>query len=634
LPASTASLQGSAADADGTITSYQWVQVAGPSAATLTTPRGANTTAANLQQGIYQFELSATDNIGATSRDTVIITVLAPVIVNAPPVSNAGADQTISLPATTATLQGSGSDYDGQITGYQWTMISGPSTAAIATPVAAVTQVSGLVQGVYTFQLLVTDNSGATARDTVRIVVVPAGNTAPVANAGADQMITLPVNSVTLAGSGSDADGSIAAFQWTKIAGPSSFTITSSSAAQTMVTNLILGTYTFELTVSDNYGATGRDTVIVVVQSGNTPPVADAGRDHDIRLPTSSVMLQGSGRDTDGTVVSYQWTAASGPGAFTFVNPSQANTQVRDLVQGTYEFVLRVTDNSGASVTDTVQVLVRPSNRKPTTSTVNRVSVQLPVAMAVLEGSATDDDGYITSYRWRKVSGPASGRIVNNGHRQTTVTQLSEGLYGFEFTAIDNEGEEGKDTVWMTVLPINQIPVVSAGPDKVIQLPASTVQLNGGARDNDGTITSLQWNQVSGPACRIATPNAPAATVSELAEGTYRFELVATDNKGGQGRDTVEVRVEDPTVGLGNGTVFPNPAASSLHVLIRAETQRNVTTIHVVDMSGRVVMTDHFMRNTHRVLRTLDVSVLKPGVYMVYIDWEINKKLATKFIKQ
>jgi hypothetical protein len=60
----------------------------------------------------------------------------------------------------------------------------------------------------------------------------------PVANAGADQTIILPTNSVTVDGSAStDPDNNISTYQWTKISGPSSFNIVNANAVQT-VTNL------------------------------------------------------------------------------------------------------------------------------------------------------------------------------------------------------------------------------------------------------------------------------------------------------------------------------------------------------------------------------------------------------------
>jgi len=90
----------------------------------------------------------------------------------------------------------------------------------------------------------------------------------------------------------------------------------------------------------------------------NQPPVADAGSNITITLPTSSVTLNGSGsHDNDGTITTYAWTKISG-GAATITSPSAASTTVTGLVQGTYQFKLTVTDNNSATGSDTVQVIV------------------------------------------------------------------------------------------------------------------------------------------------------------------------------------------------------------------------------------------------------------------------------------
>jgi|GEM_PF-2141578 len=91
---------------------------------------------------------------------------------NHPPVANAGADQTITLPATTATLDGSGStDPDNNITSYLWTKISGPSLPNIAASNTALTSVNNLAEGTYEFELKVTDAGGLSDKDTVKLTV-------------------------------------------------------------------------------------------------------------------------------------------------------------------------------------------------------------------------------------------------------------------------------------------------------------------------------------------------------------------------------------------------------------------------------------------------------------------------------
>jgi hypothetical protein len=101
--------------------------------------------------------------------------------------------------------------------------------------------------------------------DTVQITV--AANAVPKANAGVDQTVRLPTRTATITGNGTDLDGTVSTYQWIKISGTGS-TITSPTAKSTTVTSLSQGTYRFQLTVTDNRGATGKDTMqITVAQS-------------------------------------------------------------------------------------------------------------------------------------------------------------------------------------------------------------------------------------------------------------------------------------------------------------------------------------------------------------------------------
>jgi hypothetical protein len=270
LPNNTVSLNGSSSsDADGSIAGYAWSKISGSSSFNIVNAGMATTNVTNLAQGVYAFRLAVTDNTGAAAADTISITVNAATPSNQLPVANAGTDITITLPVSTATLNGSGSrDNDGTIAGYAWSKISGPSSFTIANTGVVSTNVTGLALGVYSFRLAVTDNAGATTADTVLVTVkaIPISNQLPVANAGADIAITLPVNTATLNGSSSrDNDGTIASYAWSKISGPSSFTIANAGTATTNVTNLAQGVYSFRLVVTDNIGSTSADTVVVNV---------------------------------------------------------------------------------------------------------------------------------------------------------------------------------------------------------------------------------------------------------------------------------------------------------------------------------------------------------------------------------
>lgn len=98
-------------------------------------------------------------------------------------------------------------------------------------------------------------------------------NRAPVANAGRDKSISLPVTTVILDGSASsDPDNNIASYVWSKISGPASFSFSNADLMQTQVLHLVQGEYLFELRVTDTEGLIGRDTVKVTV---NDDPISN-----------------------------------------------------------------------------------------------------------------------------------------------------------------------------------------------------------------------------------------------------------------------------------------------------------------------------------------------------------------------
>jgi hypothetical protein len=90
-------------------------------------------------------------------------------------------------------------------------------------------------------------------------------DTLPVAEAGADKYVYLPADSVILTGTGTGA--TITSYAWTKISGPAQFSISTPGNATTKVRNLVLGTYRFELRVTDSRGFVSRDTLSVIVSS-------------------------------------------------------------------------------------------------------------------------------------------------------------------------------------------------------------------------------------------------------------------------------------------------------------------------------------------------------------------------------
>ncbi|MCP3098245.1 dienelactone hydrolase family protein [Myxococcus sp. K15C18031901] len=95
---------------------------------------------------------------------------------NLPPTVSAGADVAVVQPATSAALSGTASDIDGAVASVQWTQVSGPSTATLSGATTLSATASNLVLGLYEFELVATDDDGATASDRVKVQVNAAPN--------------------------------------------------------------------------------------------------------------------------------------------------------------------------------------------------------------------------------------------------------------------------------------------------------------------------------------------------------------------------------------------------------------------------------------------------------------------------
>jgi predicted esterase len=185
---------------------------------------------------------------------------------------NAGADQSITSSSTTViavatptTLSATGSPgITYTINGYNWRKLTG-GPATIASPTSAQTQITGLADGNYTFEIQITDIQTGSRTDTIAIAVNLANNVPPVITTTGNKSITLPTNSVAIGGTVSDADGTIAQVQWVKVSGPSQYTINSPNNASTIVSNLVAGDYVFRIMATDNLGGTTAANVSVHV---------------------------------------------------------------------------------------------------------------------------------------------------------------------------------------------------------------------------------------------------------------------------------------------------------------------------------------------------------------------------------
>jgi beta-glucanase (GH16 family) len=415
-------------------------------------------------------------------------------------------------------------------------------------------------------------------------------NVAPTANAGADKSVNLPTSTVTINGSGTDSDGTISSYAWTRQSGPNTPTLSGATTANLTASGLVAGTYVFRLTVTDNGGLTAFDEVNVVV-SANAAPTANAGADKAVTLPTSSAVINGSGSDSDGTISTYSWTRQSGPNTPTLSGANTANLTASGLIAGTYVFRLTVTDNGGLTGFDDVNVVVSNSG-SPNLALNKAVTVSTTENAGTPGSSAVDGDA---GTRWSSAAADpqwiyvdlgatysvnrvkitwetALGKdyLVQIGASTSSWTTLKT-VTGNTATLNDHTGLSGsgryiriygtaRGTQWgysIWELEVyggasNAAPAANAGADKSVTLPTNSVVINGSGTDSDGTIASYAWTRQSGPNTpTMSGGNTANLTLSGLVAGTYVYRLTVTDNGGLTGTDDVNVVVSSaPTTNI------------------------------------------------------------------------------------
>lgn len=419
---------------------------------------------------------------------------------------------------------------------------------------------NGRIRGTVTADRLRIDGNGI-LQIVFSDVAPPPVNRPPAVDAGPDQTITLPTDSVSLNGAATDdglpLNGTLTT-TWTKVSGPGPVTFAAPGNPVTTATFTEPGIYVLRLTASDSL-LTVFDEVTVEVVPRNQPPEVNAGPDQTIELPNTATM---AGVVTDdalprGSTVTRTWSVVNGPGAVTFADVHDLSTVVTFATAGTY--TLRLTaDDTEFTVSDDLVVTVHPENQPPVVNAGPDQTVRIPTA-AVLNGTATDDGfpfGSMLTTTWTKVSGPGTVTFTNASSPVTAAQFSVEGTYVLRLTADDTRFTVS-DECAVTVLPQNTPPIVNAGPDQTLTfLQAGT--LNGTATDDGlpvGSIVETVWTTVSGPGTvTIANPANLTSGVTFSAPGTYVLRLT--------GDDTQFTVHDELTI-----TVNPIPHASKVYTL-------------------------------------------------------------------
>jgi len=264
-PETSITLSATASQANGSITKVEFFNGSTKLGEDLSAPYSIEWT--NAPSGTLSLSAKATDTNNLTSTSAVVvITVIAP---NVPPVVNIvtpgnkaviNANASVSITANATAPNGSVTKvefYNGSVKlgedltspyNHDWTTSS---------------------PGVYVIVAKAVDNNGMTAAHQILVTVNPS-NKPPLASAGNDLTIHLPAEETLIKGIGTDPEDGILSYSWTQVSGPGTASLRQGTLGELLLSNLVEGTYVFELVVSDNGDLTAKDQMTLIVLPPNS----------------------------------------------------------------------------------------------------------------------------------------------------------------------------------------------------------------------------------------------------------------------------------------------------------------------------------------------------------------------------
>ncbi|MFK7755457.1 MAG: gliding motility-associated C-terminal domain-containing protein [Flavobacteriales bacterium] len=458
-----------------------------------------NTLVSNLSVGLNQFVWTIDNGLcgqGLTS-DTVDVLVFDSTSPNA----NAGVDQFLCTPQSTADLSGNSPLFPATVL---WELVSGDGI--IINPTSSNTGITGLTVGenIFSYTIFNGNCANAVTTDQVSIFVFDSG--APSAEAGADQELCSPS---TTTGMSADPAVNPGIGTWSLLSGNPSVNIVDVNDANTAITNLSVGTYVFEWSLDYSTCGTQADQITITVFDSTLAP-AEAGEDLVVCLPDNS-------SDLNATSVALPafgtWSVVEGSG--TFSDQNDASSGISNLSIGENVLVWTVYNGNCTApefLTDTVLVSlyqedlpqafagedqnICESGSDVITSTLNAAAPPIPSAGT-----------------WSLISGTADIFDVNDPN--STVTNLGLGVNVFQWT-IDYEGcaAASSDQITINVFDGN-LSSANAGPDQSFCTPVSSVDLAGNTVALPATGI---WSQVVGTGV-FEDPTDPNTSITNLSPG-------------------------------------------------------------------------------------------------------------------
>ncbi len=289
--------------------------------------------------------------------------------------------------------------------------------------------------------------------------------------------------------------------------------------------SLLSGSVVFNDTEHANYcvvyeqrGVGGNDWPVAVAAA------APAAGDVPVTVAFSSTGTS----DPDGSIVTYSWDFGDG------ASSAQSNPSHSYVTPGPYVATLTVTDNGGASTTQTVLVKAVAPNQLPVAvATADTYAGSLPLDVVFFAAGSYDPDGFIGNIEWLFSDG-GSYWGATAYHTFTTP-----GPQTVTLNCYDARGGVGTTSLIINAAGVNWPPDPIASATPTSGYAPLTVQFSSaGSNDADGTIVAYEWTFGDGSGVTSTEEN-PLYTYTST--GDYTATFTVWDDDGASASATVDI---------------------------------------------------------------------------------------------
>ncbi len=569
------------------------------------------------------------------------------------PTAIAGPNIKVILPSTSATIDGSASTESGsQALTYSWTQNYGPTVVQFSNATSVSSTISGLVEGIYSLKLTVTNTDLRTDSDELLILVTSTANALPAVSlvTPANNATFTEGNSVTITANASDFDGTI---QQVDFYQGTTLISTDTTAPYAATWNPVVGPYALTAKATDNSGGVSTSQIVnvtiapamVCIETSKDAQQGSFSIGYKSTFETvgTTVYVTFELLDTDKSgVIAYLWKQSPfGEAQMTNVAGKIFTATLTGQTMGsTINYACKFAFGGGLAVTKYVSYVVG-NNCGSTNDT--QAPTKFTASIGAISGSsvelllnATDNSGNV-AYNVAYGSKTSSTSSASGVQKSFLITGLSPNTnYTFSVSASDLIGNvAGNNPIVLNAtttantntecagtgseaLPGNGS--FSVGYKYAFQTIGTDVTITFELLDDKADVIAYLWKQspfsetqmtkVSGKIfTRTITGQTLGSTINYACKFAFAGGLAVTKYLSYVVGSSCSLGVE--TVSESKQFCYPNPVGD----IIQLQLLDNQNKITLTDVLGRKLI-ERVVPSSHK----MDMSAFKSGMYFLKID--------------